>query len=86
LVIITGQQLNILDFFRYDNRMARPTKDPAERKSYHLRVPLTDAQHRLIRQVARSDDQDMAAWARGILLEAAKRQMGRRKPGGEDYS
>jgi hypothetical protein len=59
--------------------MARPKKDPAERKSYHLRVPLTDAQHKLIEEAVRLEDQDKAAWARRVLLEAAHKRVVRSK-------
>ncbi len=52
--------------------MARPRKDRSERKSVDLRVPLTEAQKDMISQAARLDDVDMAAWARPILLEAAR--------------
>jgi hypothetical protein len=55
--------------------MARPRKEPGERKDYHLRVPLTDAQHALIEQAVKLEDQDKAAWARAVLLEAAKRRI-----------
>jgi hypothetical protein len=57
--------------------MARPKKDPEDRKDYHLRVPLTTAQHALIEEAVKLDDADKASWARAILLEAAKRRIGR---------
>ena len=59
--------------------MARPLKDPEDRKNYHLRVPLTDAQHALIEEAVKLDDQDKAAWARAILLDAAKRRIGKER-------
>jgi len=59
--------------------MARPKKDPAQRKNYHLRVPITDAQHELIEEAAKLGGQDKAAWARSVLLEAAKRKIARNR-------
>jgi hypothetical protein len=40
-----------------------------------LRIPLTGDQKSLIRQAADGLQVDMAAWARPILLDAAKRQL-----------
>ena len=49
--------------------MARPRKNPEDRKDYHLRVPLSTAQHAIIEEAVRLEDQDKAAWARAVLLE-----------------
>ena len=68
-------------------RMGRPRKEPGERKDYHLRVPLTDAQHSLIEQAAAMVEQDKAAWARALLLEGAKKLLKARKnEGGKGHS
>jgi hypothetical protein len=40
---------------------------------FHLRVPLTEAQRQLIEAASNPEDQDLAAWSRTILLDAAKR-------------
>jgi uncharacterized protein (DUF1778 family) len=53
--------------------------DPTERKSYHLRVPLSPRQRALIEDAARLDEQDKAGWARAILLAAAKRTISKNK-------
>jgi uncharacterized protein (DUF1778 family) len=53
--------------------MGRPRKNPEDRKDYHLRVPLASAQRRLIEAASAAEDEDLAAWARGVLLDAAKR-------------
>lgn len=66
-------------FFGYDYCMARPRKEPGERKDYHLRVPLTDAQHAVIEEASRLDDQDKAAWARAILVDVAKKRVAKAK-------
>jgi uncharacterized protein (DUF1778 family) len=60
--------------------MSRPLKNPEDRKDYHLRVPLTEAQRALIEEAARLEDEDRAAWARTILLEAARRRVNKAKP------
>jgi hypothetical protein len=52
--------------------MARPKKDKSDRKSSDLRIPLTEGQKELIVQAARLAGIDMAAWARPIILQAAK--------------
>ena len=53
--------------------MGRHKKNPEDRKSYHLRVPLNDAQRSLIEEVCRANGQDLAAWSRAVLLDAAQR-------------
>jgi uncharacterized protein (DUF1778 family) len=57
--------------------MARPRKNPEDRKDYHLRVPLTDAQRSLIEEASKLADQDLAAWSRSVLLAAAKKLIDR---------
>jgi hypothetical protein len=66
--------------------MARPRKPPGERKDYHLRVPLSDAQRSLVEEAARLDDQDKAAWARSVLLDAAKRRVEKARKSGSKSS
>jgi hypothetical protein len=56
--------------------MARPRKDKSERTDVDLRVPLTESQKELIARAARQDGVDMAAWARPILLQAARARLG----------
>jgi hypothetical protein len=62
--------------------MPRPPKNAEDRKGYHLRVPLTPAQHALIQEAVRLGDDGKAGWARSVLLAAAKKRIdGARKPG-----
>jgi hypothetical protein len=61
--------------------MTRPRKTPDERKAYHLRVPLNAAQRALIEDAARAEGEDKAAWARAILLSAAKRRLAKPQQG-----
>jgi hypothetical protein len=64
--------------------MARPRKDKSERKDYDLRIPLTGDQKELIAEVARLEGIDMAAWARPILIAAAKAIVSRAKTKAQD--
>jgi hypothetical protein len=57
--------------------MGRPPKKPEDRKSYQLHVPLTEAQHAIIRQAVELSGDDKAEWAREILLQEAKREIAR---------
>jgi hypothetical protein len=62
--------------------MARPRKNPEDRKDYHLRVPLTDAQHSLIEEAVELVEQDKAAWARTVLLDTARRMVAKARKAG----
>jgi hypothetical protein len=55
--------------------MARPKKDPSERKTTILRIPVTEDQKNLIMDAVSMNQIDMAAWARPILLRAAKQEI-----------
>jgi uncharacterized protein (DUF1778 family) len=55
--------------------MARPPKDPADRKSVDLRIPLTEEQKKLVSEAASADQEDVAAWVRPIVLHAAERRL-----------
>jgi len=54
-------------------RMGRPPKKRTERKDVDLRIPVTADQKELVARAAELQGSDMAAWARPILLSAAKR-------------
>jgi hypothetical protein len=53
-------------------RMGRPPKSKAERKDTDLRIPVTAEQKEAILRASKRAGQDMAAWARPILLQAAE--------------
>jgi hypothetical protein len=42
-----------------------------------LRIPVTSEQKTLIQEATKDDVEGMAAWARAVLLEAAKRRIAR---------
>lgn len=50
----------------------RPPKADGERKAKDLRIPVTDAQKAIVTEAARLIGEEMAAWARPILLAAAQ--------------
>jgi len=54
--------------------MARPPKKPEMRMDRDLRIPVTVQQRDEVNGAAELAGQDMAAWARAILLQAAKRE------------
>ena len=54
-------------------KRGRPHKNETDRKSLDLRIPVTAEQKDTISQAAKASGDDMAAWARPILLDAAKR-------------
>jgi hypothetical protein len=66
-------------FFAEITGMARSLKTPAERKDYHLRVPLNAEQRTRIEEAARLEGEDKAGWARAVLLTAAKRRIAKGK-------
>jgi hypothetical protein len=62
-----------MDFLYYTNGMARPRKNPSQRKDVDVRIPMTEDQKRLVAKAAEESDMDLAAWARPILLRAAQK-------------
>jgi hypothetical protein len=59
--------------------MARPKKDADLLMSIPLRIMLTAGQRELIEAAAKSVGADMTAWARPILLDAARQELSRVK-------
>jgi len=57
--------------------MARPKKDSQLLMNIPLRIMLTLDQRELIEQAAKTDGMDMTAWARPILLQAARARVER---------
>jgi hypothetical protein len=64
--------------------MARPRKYGDARMTIHLRIPVTDEQKALIDKVTADEPEGMAAWARALLLEAARRKQAKSKSGKRD--
>jgi hypothetical protein len=55
--------------------MARPHKDKQLLMNIQLRIMVTAEQKRLIDEAVALEDGEFAAWARPVLLEAAKRKI-----------
>jgi len=54
------------------NGRGRPPKAKEDRKAKDLRVPVTQEQKEVVAEAMRLSGQDMASWARPILLDAAQ--------------
>jgi hypothetical protein len=59
--------------------MGRPRKAGSLRMDTDLRIPLTSEQKAQIVEATKDEPEGMAAWARAILLDAAKRRLTRGK-------
>lgn len=69
----------MLAFFYYNPPMekrGRPRKSKRERKDSDLRIPMTQDQKAMVVEAARLAGEDMASWARPILLQAAQARIG----------
>jgi hypothetical protein len=55
--------------------MPRHKKDPALRLTFDLRIPVTADQRELIMKAVSDEANGFAAWARAVLLEAAKKKL-----------
>ena len=58
--------------------MARPRKNGLLRMDTDLRIPVTSEQKALIVQATDDEPEGMAAWARAILLEAARNRLAKK--------
>jgi hypothetical protein len=63
----------------YNTGMARPTKDGRLRMDRDIRIPVTSEQKALIAEATADEAEGMAAWARAVLLECARRKLSKRK-------
>lgn len=72
-------QLTFLGKFDYNTRMARPRKHGHLRMDTDLRIPLTAEQKSLIDEATADEPEGKAAWARALLLDAAKRKIAKIK-------
>lgn len=63
----------------YNTSMPRPLKNGRLRMDTDLRIPVTSEQKALIQQATADEAEGMAAWARAVLLLAAKRKVAQGK-------
>jgi hypothetical protein len=59
--------------------MARPRKYGDLPMDTDLRIPLTSEQKAIINEATADEPEGMAAWARSILLDVARRKLAKRK-------
>lgn len=65
--------LTCLELCYYNNRMARPLKDAADRKTADLRIPMTIAQKQTVADAMAINGREMAGWARTLILSEAEK-------------
>ena len=58
-------------------RTGRPPKAPEDRRDADVKIPLTEAEKAMIWEAANIDDVKPVTWTRKIVLEAAKRRIGK---------
>ena len=85
LPTIIGWLLTVPEKLDYNTRMARPRKDGRLRMDTDLRIPVTSEQKALISEAIADEPEGMAAWARAVLLQAARKKVeGRQSRSQED--
>jgi hypothetical protein len=57
--------------------MARPPKNGRLRMDRDIRIPVTSEQKALIAEATADEPEGMAAWARAVLIEAARKKVAR---------
>jgi hypothetical protein len=65
----------------YNTLMARPLKTGRMRLDRDLRIPVTGEQKALITEATADEPEGMAAWARAVLLDAARRKLAKNRNG-----
>jgi hypothetical protein len=55
-------------------KMGRPPKDPEDRRTKMVSVPLTEAEREEVDAAADAAGVKIAAWARDVLLRAARKK------------
>jgi hypothetical protein len=61
--------------FVHNKGMARPPKDSRLRMDTDIRIPVTADQKRLIAEAVEDEPAGLAAWARGVLMQAARERI-----------
>ncbi len=62
----------LLAYFDYNSAMGRPRKAGRLRMDTDLRIPMTTEQKQLLDEATADEPEGKAAWARAILLRAAR--------------
>jgi hypothetical protein len=58
--------------------MGRPRKYGDQPMDIDVRIPVTREQHALMREATADEPEGMAAWARALLLGAARRKLAKK--------
>jgi hypothetical protein len=66
---------DVLERFDYNSAMSRPRKASRLRMDTDLRIPVTIEQKRIVAEATADEPEGMAAWARLVLLDAARRKL-----------
>ncbi len=61
--------------------MPRPRKEGRLRMDTDLRIPMTTEQKQVIVEATSDEPEGMAAWARSVLLQAARKKIARLQSG-----
>jgi hypothetical protein len=72
-------RLVFANYVDYTFTMSRPPKNPSLRMDTDLRVPMTTAQKQLLDAATADEPSGKAAWARDVLLEAARKKLAKGK-------
>ncbi len=64
--------------------MGRPRKDGRLLMNTDFRIPLTSEQKALLDEATRDEPEGKAAWARNLLLQAARKKISRKGNDGPD--
>jgi hypothetical protein len=67
--------LTFSEIFVYNTVMGRPRKAGRLRMDTDLRIPMTSEQKAIVAEATANEPEGMAAWARAILLDAAKEKL-----------
>ena len=58
--------------------MAGKPKNPEDVKTFMLRVRMTDAEHALLEQAAKTQSLGVSSWARSELVKLARKILGKK--------
>lgn len=72
---LVGSRLTFLEKLVYNTLMPRPRKEGRLRMDTDLRIPVTSEQKALIAEATSDEPEGMAAWARAVLLRAAREKL-----------
>jgi hypothetical protein len=72
--------LTIQEKLDHNKNMARPRKEGRRQMDTDLRIPMTSDQKKLVTEATADEPEVMAAWARTVLLQAARERLNQLGP------